>query len=99
VICNLAQRLSVSIRQNLIAVQQQTDKGQPLDDHFALGFYLERFRSHFRARMNPRRAAVVVYQKPEVLNRLAVDLLQQLLLCSGTLGAKRLWTSLFDGEI
>lgn len=99
IICNLAQRLSVAIRQNLLAVQQQTERGQSLEDHLALGFYLERFRSHFRSRMNPRRAAVAVYQHPDELNRLAIGLLQQLLLCSGTAGPQRLWTSLFDGEV
>jgi hypothetical protein len=99
IICNLAQRLSVTIRQNLLAVQQQTEKGQPLEGHLALNFYLERFRSHFRSRMNPRRAAVAVYQGPDELNQLAIALLQQLLLCSGTSGPQRLWSSLFDGEV
>jgi hypothetical protein len=49
--------------------------------------------------MNPRRAGVISYSTDDKLDELAVELLQQLLLCSGVLGPQRLWSSLFDGEV
>jgi hypothetical protein len=49
--------------------------------------------------MNPQRAGVIAYNTDEKLDQLAIDLLEQLLLCSGVLGAQRLWSSLFDGEV
>ncbi len=99
IIANLARRLTVVIRQLLLGYQQLTDKQLSLDHHFRLADYLTRFRSHFRARMNPRRAGVIAYSTDEKLNELAIQLLEQLLLCSGVLGAERLWSSLFDGEV
>ena len=99
VICTLARQLTVLIRQLLIGYQQLSDKQLTLDHHFRLADYLSRFRSHFRARMNPRRAGVISYSTDDKLDELAVELLQQLLLCSGVLGPQRLWISLFDGEV
>jgi hypothetical protein len=99
IICTLARRLTVLVRQLLIGHQQLTDKQLSLDHHFRLADYMHRFRSHFRARMNPRRAGVIAYSSDEKLDELAVQLLQQLLLCSGVLGPQRLWSSLFDGEV
>jgi hypothetical protein len=99
IICTLARRLTVLIRQLLIGQQQLADKQLSLDHHFRLADYMTRFRSHFRARMNPRRAGVIAYSTDEKLDELAVQLLQQLLLCSGVLGPQRLWNSLFDGEV
>ncbi|NET39147.1 MAG: DUF3038 domain-containing protein, partial [Cyanothece sp. SIO1E1] len=32
-------------------------------------------------------------------NQLALTLLRQLLFCTGTYGMKRIWSSLFDGEV
>jgi hypothetical protein len=49
--------------------------------------------------MNPRRAGVIAYSSDERLDELAMQLLEQLLLCSGILGTQRLWSSLFDGEV
>lgn len=99
IICNLARRLTVLIRQLLLGYQQLSDKQLSLDHHFRLADYLERFRAHFRSRMNPRRSGVMAYNTDEKLNQLALDLLEQLLFCTGTYGPQRLWSSLFDGEV
>ncbi len=96
----MAQRLTVSIRELLLAEQQIRDKGLPLEQHFRLSDYLERFRAHFKSRMNPRRAKVEAYiGSKDLLNDLAISLLSQLLFCTGTSGKQRLWNSLFDGEV
>ena len=95
----LARRMTVLIRQLLLAYQQMSEKQVPLEQHFRLSEYLERFRVHFRSRMNPRRAKVVVYSTDEKLNELALSLLSQLLFCTGTSGMERFWISLFDGEV
>ena len=99
IIGNLSRRLTVLARQLLLGYQQLADKQLSLDHHFRLADYLIRFRSHFRARMNPRRAGVIAYSTDDKLDELAIDLLEKLLLCSGVLGIQRLWTSLFDGEV
>jgi hypothetical protein len=49
--------------------------------------------------MNPRRAGVAIYNTNEKLNDLAMELLGELLFCTGTAGMQRLWFSLFDGEV
>ncbi len=97
--CHLAKRLTVLIRQLLLAHQQLTEKQLSPEHHFRLSNYLERFRAHFRSRMNPKRAGVIAYSTNEKLNDLALTLLAQLLFCTGTSGPQRLWSSLFDGEI
>ena len=97
--CRLASRLAVTIRQLLLAQQQLSIKQIPPEYNFRLSEYLDRFRAHFRSRMNPRRAKVSIYQDDDKLNELAVSLLSKLLFCTGTLGTQRLWTSLFDGEV
>jgi hypothetical protein len=97
--CHMARRMTVLIRQLVLAYQQLSDKQVPLENHFRLSEYLERFRAHFRSRMNPRRAKVAAYSSDEKLNELALSLLSQLLFCTGTSGMQRLWTSLFDGEV
>lgn len=95
-----AKQLTVSIRQLLLAVQQMQEKELPLENHFRLSDYLERFRSHFRSRMNPRRVKVAIYLDSEsALNELAVLMLDKLLFCTGTTGIQRFWVSLFDGEV
>jgi hypothetical protein len=95
-----AKTLTLPIRQLLIAEQQMRDKGLPVDNNFLLADYLERFRSHFASRMNPRRAKVSVYLASEdALNELALKLLNQVLFCTGTTGLQRFWISLFDGEV
>lgn len=99
VVCHLARRLTVLIRQLLLAYQQLRDKQVPLEHHFRLSEYLERFRAHFRSRMNPRRAGVTAYNSDEKLNNLAIELLSELLFCTGTSGMQRFWSSLFDGEV
>ena len=96
---HLARRLTVVIRQLLLAHQQLTAKQLSMEHHFRLYDYLERFRAHFRARMNPRRAGVMAYSSDEKLNELALDLLRKLLFCTGTFGMQRFWMSLFDGEV
>ena len=97
--CYLSRKLTVLIRQLLLGYQQLQDKGLSLEHHFRLADYLSRFRAHFRARMNPKRAAVMTYTDDEKLNALALSLLSQLLFCTGTQGEQRLWISLFDGEV
>lgn len=97
--CYLARRLTVVIRQLLIAYDQLRAQKLSSEYHFQLAEYLERFRSHFRSRMNFRRTAVVVYSSDEKLNELALSLLSQLLFCTGTAGMQRFWASLFDGEV
>ena len=97
--CRLASRLAVTIRQLLLANQQLSLKQIPPEYNFRLSEYLDRFRAHFRSRMNPLRAKVSIYQDDDKLNELAVSLLSKLLFCTGTLGTQRLWTSLFDGEV
>jgi hypothetical protein len=97
--CRLASRLTVTIRQLLQAQQQLSDKQIPPEYNFRLSEYLDRFRAHFRSRMNPRRAKVSIYQDDDKLNELAISLLSKLLFCTGTLGTQRLWMSLFDGEV
>jgi Protein of unknown function (DUF3038) len=98
-ICFLARRLTVLLKQLLLAEQQLRDKNLSPDHHFRLAEYLERFRAHFRSRMNPRRAGVAAYSSDEKLNELAIELLGKLLFCTGTSGMQRLWVSLFDGEV
>lgn len=95
----LARRMTVVIRQLLLAYEQLNEKQIPIEQHFRLSSYLERFRAHFRSRMNPRRAKVSIYNTDEKLNELALLLLGQLLFCTGTSGMQRFWMSLFDGEI
>jgi hypothetical protein len=97
--CRLASRLAVTIRQLLQANQQLSDKQIPPEYNFRLSEYLDRFRAHFRSRMNPRRAKVSAYQDDDKLNELGISLLSKLLFCTGTLGTQRFWMSLFDGEV
>jgi hypothetical protein len=99
IICHRAKRLTVLIRQLLMVYDQLLEKQLSPDHHLRLSNYLERFRAHFRARMNPKRAGVIAYSSDEKLNELALDLLSQLLFCTGTAGVQRLWSSLFDGEV
>jgi len=97
--CYLARRLTFMIRQLLLAYQQMRDKQIPLEQNLRLSNYLERFRAHFRSRMNPRRSGVVALNSDEKLDELALELLEQLLFCTGTAGMQRFWSSLFDGEV
>lgn len=95
-----AKELVVLIRQLLVVQQQMNAKKLPLDNHFRLSEYLERFRAHFKGRMNPRRTKVSLLLTSEAeLNTLAMSLLEKLLFCTGTKGMERLWFSLFDGEV
>ncbi len=97
--CRLASRMAVNIRQLLFVEQQLSIKQIPPEYNFRLSEYLDRFRAHFRSRMNPRRAKVGIYKDDDKLNELAMSLLSKLLFCTGTLGTQRLWMSLFDGEV
>ncbi len=97
--CYMARRLTVLIRQLLLAHQQLSEKQLSVEHHFRLKDYLERFRAHFRSRMNPRRAAVAENYSDEKINQLALNLLTELLFCTGTYGIQRYWFSLFDGEM
>lgn len=95
-----AKQLNFTLRNLLIEEQRMRDKNLPVDTNFLLTAYLERFRSNFSSRMNPRRAKVSIYLASEdELNELALSLLNQLLFCTGTAGMQRFWVSLFDGEI
>ena len=95
----LARRLTVLVRQLLLVHQQMIDKQIPLEQNLRLSNYLERFRAHFKSRMNPRRSGVAAYNSAEKLDQLAISLLGQLLFCTGTAGMQRFWISLFDGEV
>ncbi len=97
--CNMARRLTAIIRQLLQDSQQLQSKNIPLNQNLLLAEYLERFRAHFRSRMNPKRSVVVAYDSDDKLNELALNLLSKLLFCTGTAGMQRFWVSLFDGEI
>lgn len=97
--CHLARRLTAPIRQLLLDYQQLSQKQIPIQSHIQLSRYLERFRAHFRSRMNPRRTGVMAYSSNEKLNELALELLSKLLFCTGTAGMQRLWIGLFDGEV
>ncbi len=97
--CYLARRLTVVIRQLLVIYQQLSEKQIPLEQNLRLSSYLERFRAHFKSRMNPRRSSVLALNSDEDLDRLAIELLAKLLFCTGTAGMQRLWISLFDGEV
>jgi hypothetical protein len=95
-----SKNLMVLIRQLLLAEQQMREKQLPLQHHFRLSEYLDRFEAHFASRMNPRRTKVAYYfLMDDQLNELAMSLLSQLLFCTGTTGMQRLWISLFDGEV
>jgi hypothetical protein len=98
--CYIARRLTVVIRQMLMIYQQLSEKQIPLEQNLRLSNYLERFRTHFKSRMNPRRSGgVLAINSDEKLDELAINLLGQLLFCTGTAGMQRFWISLFDGEV
>jgi Protein of unknown function (DUF3038) len=97
--CYIARRLTVVIRQLLNISQQLTEKQIPLEQNLRLANYLERFRTHFKSRMNTRRSGFLALNSDEKINELAVNLLGQLLFCTGTSGLQRFWISLFDGEV
>lgn len=97
--CYLARRLTVVIRQLLMIYQQLSEKQIPLEQNLRLSNYLERFRAHFKSRMNPRRAGLLSLTSDEKIDELAINLLGQLLFCTGTSGMQRFWISLFDGEV
>lgn len=99
IICNLSRRLSLLMRQLLMGYQHLQAEQLGTEHHLRLADYLSRFRSHFRSRMNARRAGVIAYSSDEKLDQLAIELLYKLLLCSGAQGPQRLWSSLFDGEV
>ncbi|MEM9214550.1 MAG: DUF3038 domain-containing protein [Cyanobacteria bacterium P01_F01_bin.150] len=90
---------TVILLQLLRSHQQQQDQSLELKQFPWLAAYLNRFRTHFRARMNPNRTGVMAYDTDEKLNQLAIDLLRKLLFCTGTAGPQRIWSSLFDGEV
>jgi Protein of unknown function (DUF3038) len=97
--CYLARRQTSTIRQLLMAYDRLQSESLTPEHHFRLGQYLERFRGHFLSRMNPNRVAIAAYKPQDKLDALALGLLNQVLLCTGTAGVERLWASLFDGEI
>ncbi|KYC40047.1 hypothetical protein WA1_29255 [Scytonema hofmannii PCC 7110] len=97
--CYIARRLTVMIRQLLMVYQQMVEKQIPLEQNLRLSNYLERFRAHFKSRMNPRRSGLNTLNSDEKLDELAINLLGQLLFCTGTSGMQRFWISLFDGEV
>ncbi|WP_071190818.1 DUF3038 domain-containing protein [Trichormus sp. NMC-1] len=97
--CYIARRLTVVIRQLLMIYQQLSEKQIPLEQNLRLANYLERFRAHFKSRMNARRSVALTFNSDEKLDELAMDLLGKLLFCTGTAGMQRFWISLFDGEV
>jgi hypothetical protein len=99
IICYLARRLTVAIRQMLSIYQQLYEKQIPFEQNLRLGNYLERFKTHFKSRMNNRRIGLLALTSDERIDELALELLGKLLFCTGTAGMQRLWISLFDGEV
>jgi len=99
VLVYLTKRLTIVIRQSLLADEQPQQHGVDLRHHPRLDDYCQRFRTHFRKRMNLCRERLQNYRDDDRLNLLAIDLLYQLLFCTGTCGAQRLWASLFSGDI
>ncbi|MDB9457045.1 DUF3038 domain-containing protein [Dolichospermum circinale CS-1225] len=97
--CYIARRLTVTIRQLLTIYQQLAQKQIPLEQNLRLANYLERFRAHFKSRMNYRRSGVIALNSDDKLDQLAINLLGKLLFCTGTAGMQRYWISLFDGEV
>lgn len=97
--CYIARRLTVVIRQLLMIYQQMNEKQIPLEQNLRLSNYLERFRTHFKSRMSSRRSGALALNSDEKLDDLAINLLGQLLFCTGTAGMQRFWISLFDGEV
>ncbi|WP_026104199.1 DUF3038 domain-containing protein [Anabaena sp. PCC 7108] len=97
--CYIARRLTVVIRQLLMIYQQLSEKQIPLEQNLRLANYLERFKAHFKSRMNARRSISLTLNSDEKLDELAIDLLGKLLFCTGTAGMQRFWISLFDGEV
>ncbi|HLO88482.1 MAG TPA: DUF3038 domain-containing protein [Nostocaceae cyanobacterium] len=97
--CYIARRLTVVIRQLLMIYQQMYEKQIPPEQNLRLANYLERFRAHFKSRMNARRSGLLALNSDQKLDELAIDLLGQLLFCTGTAGMQRFWISLFDGEV
>ncbi|GCL41269.1 DUF3038 domain-containing protein [Anabaena sp. FACHB-1250] len=97
--CYIARRLTVTIRQLLTIYQQLDQKQIPLEQNLRLANYLERFRAHFKSRMNYRRSGVIALNSDDKLDELAINLLGKLLFCTGTAGMQRYWISLFDGEV
>ncbi|MDZ7958506.1 MAG: DUF3038 domain-containing protein [Aulosira sp. DedQUE10] len=97
--CYIARRLTVVIRQLLMIYQQMNEKQLPLEQNLRLSNYLERFRTHFKSRMSSRRSGSLALTSDEKLDELAINLLGQLLFCTGTAGMQRFWISLFDGEV
>jgi hypothetical protein len=98
IICNLARRLTVVLRQLVVAQQQLAQGETQATPVLQLQNYQERYRSLFRSRMNPRRT-INLYESDAALNDLAIAQLSRLLFCTGTSGMQRLWISLFDGEV
>ena len=95
-----AKELEPLIRHLLDADQLMRNKKLPIGNHFRLSNYLERFRAHFRSRMNARRTKIAQYIANDAeLNSLALALLRKLLFLTGTKGQERVWLSLFDGEV
>ncbi|MFM2429198.1 MAG: hypothetical protein RLZZ511_411 [Cyanobacteriota bacterium] len=98
IICNLARRLTVVLRQLVVAQQQLAQGETQAIPVLQLQHYQERYRSLFRSRMNPRRT-INLYESDAALDELAIAQLSRLLFCTGTSGMQRLWISLFDGEV
>jgi Protein of unknown function (DUF3038) len=99
VICYLARRLTGVVRQYVLTQQQLLEQEKTAEDDYYLASYLERFRTHFKARMSSRRSIEMAYSEAIDVDRLALNCLAQLLFCTGTSGMQRLWISLFDGEV
>jgi hypothetical protein len=100
IISHLARQLTVKIRQLISAELEMRSRHLPVQNHFQLFTYLDHFEAYFCSRMNIRRTKIDAYlESSEDLDELALKLLNQLLFCTGTHGVKRLWISLFDGEV
>lgn len=99
IVVQVARRHTATLRHLLLVLDQLQAQNLPLETYAPLADYLDRFRRHFRKRMNLQRSGLFLYKDNTALNKLAVQLLAQLLFCAGTKGMERLWFSLFDGEV
>lgn len=99
VVVQVARRQTAILRHLLLVLDQLQAQNLPPETYAPLADYLDRFRRHFRKRMNLQRSSLFLYKNHQALNELGLKLLAQLLLCAGTKGMERLWFSLFDGEV
>lgn len=89
--CHLAKQHHAQIRQAVARLEELTAKQQPPHRAAILGDYLDAFSNTYQERMEADHAI-----SPENLSQLALRLLIDLLLYSGSGGTRRFWIALMD---